>query len=78
MHQSTHQVSNNLPLLDRFVARALGELEKLRYSTAEVTHAVFELRASTADSNIYVEYQRLLSFAIKELEVMLHITTYSR
>ena len=31
MDQSTHQVSNNLPL-DRFVARALGELEKLRYS----------------------------------------------
>ena len=31
MDQSTHQVSNNLPL-DRFVARALSELEKLRYS----------------------------------------------
>ena len=77
MHQSTHQVSNNLPL-DRFVAGVLGELEKLRYSTAEVTHAVFELRASTAGSNIYVEYQRLVSFAIKELEVILHITTYSR
>jgi hypothetical protein len=76
MHQSTHQVSNNLPL-DRFVAGALGELEKLR-STAEVTHAVFELRTSTAGSNIYVEYQRLVSFAIKELEVILHITTYCR
>ena len=24
----------------------------------------------------YVEYQRLVSFAIKELEVSLHITTY--
>jgi hypothetical protein len=31
MHQSTHQVSNNLPL-DRFVAGVLGELEKLRYN----------------------------------------------
>jgi site-specific recombinase XerD len=31
MDQSTHQVSNNLPL-DRFVARALSELEKLAYS----------------------------------------------
>jgi len=31
MDQSTHQVSHNLPL-DRFVARALSELEKLRYS----------------------------------------------
>jgi site-specific recombinase XerD len=31
MDQSTHQVSNNVPL-DRFVARALSELEKLRYS----------------------------------------------
>jgi site-specific recombinase XerD len=31
MDQSTHQVSENMPL-DRFVARALSELEKLRYS----------------------------------------------
>ncbi|MBV9532080.1 MAG: hypothetical protein JO283_13690 [Bradyrhizobium sp.] len=31
MDQSTHQASNNEPL-DRFVARALSELEKLRYS----------------------------------------------
>jgi hypothetical protein len=77
MHLSTHRVSNNLPL-DRFVAGALCELEKLRYSTAEFTHTVFELRASAAGSNIYVDYQRLIFFAIKELEVILHITTYSR
>jgi site-specific recombinase XerD len=31
MDQSTHQVSNNLSL-DRFVARALSEVDKLRYS----------------------------------------------
>jgi hypothetical protein len=30
LHRSTDQVSNNL-LLDRFVAGALGELEKLGY-----------------------------------------------
>jgi hypothetical protein len=31
MEQSTHQVSSHLPL-ERFVAGALGELERLRYS----------------------------------------------
>jgi hypothetical protein len=77
-HAPIHPSSFKQPAAGRFVAGALGELEKLRYSTAEVTHAVFELRTSTAGSNIYVEYQRLVSFAIKELEVILHITTYCR
>jgi hypothetical protein len=35
MHQSTHQVSNNLPL-DRFVAGALGDGRTVRVQTAAI------------------------------------------
>jgi hypothetical protein len=57
MDQSTHHVSNNEPL-DRFVARALSELEKLRYSRRSLRRyrTIWRHLVAFSETNLVDEY----------------------